>query len=65
MISTFVHDPPYLKRGFVKIDWTGIRLLTAGLASMQLVLERGEEVDWFASNLIVSAPSSRSAPSPR
>jgi len=53
MISTFVHDPPYLKRGFVKIDWTGIGLLTAGLALMQLVLERGEEVDWFASNLIV------------
>jgi DHA2 family multidrug resistance protein len=53
MISTFVHDPPYLKRGFLKIDWTGIALLTVGLASMQLVLERGEEVDWFASNWIV------------
>ncbi len=53
MISTFVHDPPYLKRGFLKIDWTGIGLLTAGLTAMQLVLERGEEVDWFASNLIV------------
>jgi DHA2 family multidrug resistance protein len=53
MISSFVHDPPYLKRGFVKIDWTGIALLTAGLAAMQLVLERGEEVDWFASDWIV------------
>jgi MFS transporter, DHA2 family, multidrug resistance protein len=53
MISTFVHDPHYLKRGFLKIDWTGITLLTIGLASMQLVLERGEEVDWFASPLIM------------
>jgi DHA2 family multidrug resistance protein len=53
MITTFVHDPPYLKRGFLNIDWTGIGLLTVGLASMQLVLERGEEVDWFASNWIV------------
>jgi DHA2 family multidrug resistance protein len=53
MISSFVQDPPYLKRGFMRIDWTGIGLLTVGLASMQLVLERGEEVDWFASNWIV------------
>ncbi|HEY2106123.1 MAG TPA: MFS transporter, partial [Candidatus Binataceae bacterium] len=53
MITSFVHDPPYLKRGFVRIDWTGIGLLTVGLAAMQLVLERGEEVDWFASNWIV------------
>src|SRR5271163_1291416 len=28
MVSTFVHDPPYLKRGVQNIDWTGIALLT-------------------------------------
>jgi DHA2 family multidrug resistance protein len=50
---TFVHDPLYLKRGVQKIDWTGIALLTIGLSTFQLVLERGEEVDWFSSNLIV------------
>jgi DHA2 family multidrug resistance protein len=53
MVSTFVHDPLYLKRGVQKIDWTGIALLTIGLSTFQLVLERGEEVDWFSSNLIV------------
>jgi DHA2 family multidrug resistance protein len=54
MVSAFVHDPPYLKRGVAKIDWSGIALLTVGLTAAQVVLERGEEVDWFASNWIVS-----------
>lgn len=53
MVSTFVHDPLYLKRGVQNIDWIGIALLTAGLSAFQIVLERGEEVDWFASNWIV------------
>jgi MFS transporter, DHA2 family, multidrug resistance protein len=53
MVSAFVHDPGYLKRGVQSIDWTGIILLTIGLSTFQLVLERGEEVDWFSSNLIV------------
>jgi DHA2 family multidrug resistance protein len=53
MVSAFVHDPPYLKRGVTRIDWTGIILLTVGLTAAQVVLERGEEVDWFASNWII------------
>jgi len=53
MVSTFVHDPSYLKRGVARIDWTGIGLLTVGLTLMQVVLERGEEVDWFSNHWIV------------
>ena len=53
MVSAFVQDPPYLKRGLERIDWAGIALLTVGLTSLQVVLERGEEVDWFASKWIV------------
>ena len=52
MVSTFVHDPPYLKRGVTRIDWGGIAALTVGLTALQVVLERGQEMDWFASNLI-------------
>jgi DHA2 family multidrug resistance protein len=33
-------------------DWTGIVLLTAGLGSLQYVLEEGERSDWFADPLI-------------
>lgn len=53
MVYAFVHDPPYLKRGVERIDWTGIAFLTIGLTATQIVLERGEEVDWFASNWII------------
>ncbi|MGO9060123.1 MAG: DHA2 family efflux MFS transporter permease subunit [Candidatus Binataceae bacterium] len=53
MVSTFVHDPPYLKRGVRHIDWTGIALLLVGLATAQIILERGQQVDWFSSDWIV------------
>jgi DHA2 family multidrug resistance protein len=54
MVSLFVHDPHYLKRGFVRIDWSGIALLTVGLTTLQLVLERGQSFGWFASNWIIA-----------
>jgi MFS transporter, DHA2 family, multidrug resistance protein len=54
MVSAFVHDPPYLKRGLQRIDWTGIALLTVGLATLQLVLERGQAFGWYASNWIIA-----------
>jgi MFS transporter, DHA2 family, multidrug resistance protein len=53
MVAAFVYDPPYLKRGVQRVDWTGILLLMVALTAIQVVLERGEEVDWFASNWIV------------
>jgi DHA2 family multidrug resistance protein len=53
LISAFVHDPSYLRRGVAKIDWTGIFLLSVGLTVMQLVLERGEQENWFESHLIL------------
>jgi len=54
MVSAFVEDPPYLRRGITYIDWLGIALLTAGLTCMQIVLERGQEHHWFQSRGIVA-----------
>jgi MFS transporter, DHA2 family, multidrug resistance protein len=53
MVTAFVHDPPYLKRGLERVDWVGIGLLTVGLTTLQLVLERGQSFGWFASNWII------------
>ncbi len=53
LVGAFVHDPEYLRRGVKKIDWTGIGLLALGLTGMQIVLERGEQENWFESNAIV------------
>jgi DHA2 family multidrug resistance protein len=49
----FVHDPPYLRRGIRSVDWLGISLLTVCLTGMQVVLERGNDEQWFESSMIV------------
>jgi DHA2 family multidrug resistance protein len=38
-----------------KVDWVGFLLLVAGIGCLQFVLERGQQDNWFGSNLILSA----------
>jgi len=52
MTLAFIRDPVYLKRDRSPIDYTGLALLTAGVASVQYVLERGQREDWFSSTTI-------------
>jgi DHA2 family multidrug resistance protein len=54
MIATFLEDPPYLRRGLTSTDWAGIALLAVGLTVMQIVLERGNQENWFESRWIVA-----------
>jgi MFS transporter, DHA2 family, multidrug resistance protein len=54
MVSAFVEDPPYLRRGIGRIDWLGITLLSVWLIGMQVVLERGQENNWFESRAITA-----------
>ncbi|MGA9213517.1 DHA2 family efflux MFS transporter permease subunit [Kaistella sp.] len=44
------YNPKSIK---AKIDWLGIFLLIIGIGSLQLVLEKGKEDDWFQSNFII------------
>ncbi len=53
MVTAFVQDPPYLRRGVKRTDWLGIALLAVGLTAMQVVLERGNQENWFQSSWIV------------
>jgi DHA2 family multidrug resistance protein len=51
-----VSDPPYMKRvnlkeGF-RIDYIGLGLISLGLGSMQIILDKGQREDWFASGFI-------------
>lgn len=50
-IATFIHHTPR-ERG-KPVDWWGLGLLAVSIASMQIVLERGEHDDWFSANYIV------------
>ncbi len=54
LISRFIHDPSYLVREKGRIDAPGLAFLVIGLGSLQLMLEKGEQWDWFASRLIVT-----------
>src|SRR5215813_9802552 len=54
LVSACVEDPPYLRRGITHVDWVGIGLLTLGLTGMQVVLERGQEHNWFQSRWITA-----------
>ncbi len=53
MTRLFIFDPPYIKRSSAGIDYWGIGFLALGIASLQIVLDKGQEDDWLASHLIV------------
>ena len=56
--ARLVHDPPALVAQRWKllqnlhIDYVGIGLLAVGLSALQIVLDKGQEDDWFGSQLI-------------
>jgi len=48
MISRFVHDPPYIKNAKVgPFDNIGFGLLVVWTGCLQIVLDKGQEDDWF------------------
>ncbi len=48
MISRFVHDPPYIKNAKVgAFDNIGFGLLIVWTGCLQIVLDKGQEDDWF------------------
>ena len=52
LIYLYVADPPYLRRSSTPVDALGIGLLALGIASFQVLLDKGQEADWFASTLM-------------
>jgi MFS transporter, DHA2 family, multidrug resistance protein len=53
MTKMFIFDPPYLRRDVDKVDYWGIGMLVVGIGALQYVLDRGQEVDWFANRSIL------------
>jgi DHA2 family multidrug resistance protein len=58
LTSVLISDPPYMARksfrSGLKIDYIGIGLVSLGLGSLQIVLDKGQREDWFASNFIIA-----------
>jgi DHA2 family multidrug resistance protein len=50
-----VSDPPHLKQARERIggvDWVGLGLVATGLGCLEVVLDKGQEEDWFNSSFI-------------
>ena len=54
LINMYVFDPPYLKRQKTHgINYWGIGMLAVGMGAMQVMLDKGQQKDWFSSNFII------------
>jgi MFS transporter, DHA2 family, multidrug resistance protein len=53
LTQAFIFDPPYLRRERTGIDYWGIGLLVVGMGSLQVLLDKGQEEDWFGSHFIL------------
>jgi DHA2 family multidrug resistance protein len=47
-----IPDSPLRAR---RMDWTGFITLAVGIGALQLVLDRGNQDDWFSSNMLIGA----------
>ena len=48
LITLLVEDPPYIRAARAgRIDLIGFGLLSVWLATLQIILDKGQEVDWF------------------
>ena len=55
LVTRLVDDPPWIKpdRSLLKnIDYVGLSFLTLAMGGLQIMLDKGEENDWFASSFI-------------
>src|ERR1700753_4233359 len=53
LVLRYVDDPPFLKRTTLhesRIDYFGFGLLAVGVGFLQIVLDKGQEDDWFGSD---------------
>ena len=57
LTQRLVEDPPWLDEESgtgIKIDYIGLALIVLGVACFQIVLDKGQEEDWFGSPLITT-----------
>lgn len=49
----FITDSPFAQR-VASVDWVGLALLIVGVGALQVMLERGERLEWFDSREVVA-----------
>jgi MFS transporter, DHA2 family, multidrug resistance protein len=54
--SRVLEDPPFLaelRKKMYSVDYAGLALVAIGIGALQVMLDKGEREDWFASNFII------------
>ena len=54
MTKLYVFDPPYIRRRSSRVDYWGIGMLALGMACLQILLDKGEQEDWFTSHAMTA-----------
>jgi DHA2 family multidrug resistance protein len=57
LTQRMVEDPPWLKeekKSGISVDYIGLGLIIIGLGCLQMVLDKGQEDDWFSSHFITA-----------
>ena len=54
MTQLYIFDPPYIRRSTGSVDYWGIGMLAVGIGSLQIMLDKGQEDDWFESRFITT-----------
>ena len=57
LVYRLIEDPPYIalnKGRSMRVDYIGFGLLALGVAALQIMLDKGQEDDWFGSHFILS-----------
>jgi DHA2 family multidrug resistance protein len=57
LVYRLIKDPPSLvrrKRSEIKFDYIGFSLLAIGVAALQILLDKGQQDDWFGSHFITT-----------
>ncbi|HEX4075530.1 MAG TPA: DHA2 family efflux MFS transporter permease subunit, partial [Candidatus Acidoferrales bacterium] len=57
LVYRLVDDPPWAMRaarGVLKFDYIGLSLLALGVGALQVMLDKGQEDDWFGSRFITT-----------
>jgi DHA2 family multidrug resistance protein len=57
LVLRLIDDPPYLVRARsarARLDYVGVALLILGIGALQVMLDKGQEDDWFGSRFITT-----------
>ena len=57
LVYRLIEDPPWAKRvkgALARFDYVGVSLLVLGVGALQVMLDRGQEDDWFGSRFILT-----------